>query len=402
VLWPASCSMTPLRTFGRDGRLARRPAGRDAGQMMTLPALPMPPAVPSLPMRAAHLSRPALPPDAAQAAQRTRRTSRRVAATIAAAGLVLGACGAPVAPDATPVAPAPAPGPTAPTPGPAAPTEIPEIVPTLPVFLVRSAPTTFHVEPIDADLSDVFDDVASLAGRGPEARELTALDVATRVELAVRALLATTDAIAGGATLPGVDPELSSSVPVGTTLLGVTLDGATVTLDLGGALAAGSSGGSAQEVTFAEQLAHTVGVDPSVTALRLKVDGVLVDELWGHLDWSRPVTADPFALSPVTIESPVHGELVGIDGAAGPVSIEVRGQATVFEATVTVRAFDASGALVAEGFVTASMGAPERGTWVWQVELDGPGVYRVEASEDDPSGGEGRPPYVVSRTFELR
>jgi hypothetical protein len=334
-----------------------------------------------------------------------RRSARAGAATLALA-LVLAACGLP-AQDTAPPTPAPAPGPpdVAPPAGPDAPVEVPEVVPTLAVFLVRTAPTTFYVEPTDINVTAVFDEVPSLAGRGPESREIAALDPLTRIELALRALLVTTDQLADGLRVEGVDPELASSVPAGTTLLGVTLEAGLVTVDLGGAMAApGTSGGSAQEVTFAEQLAHTVMVEPSVTGVRLKVAGVLVDELWGHLDWSVPLSADPFALSPVTIESPTHGAVIDSDGAAaaGGVEVEIRGQATVFEATLLVRALGASGEVLTEGFLTASMGAPERGTWVWMVLLPGPGIYRIEAYEDDPSDGEGRPPYRVTRTFELR
>ena len=147
-----------------------------------------------------------------------------------------------------------------------------------------------------------------------------------------------------------------------------------------------------------------MSLDPSVTGVRLTLAGESVDELWGHLDWSRPIAPDAFALSPVTIESPAHEAIVDTDGAAadGPYVVEVRGQATVFEATVLISAFDRAGTLLSEGLLTASTGAPERGRWVWELELPGPGVYRVEAAESDPSDGEGRPPFAASRTFELR
>jgi hypothetical protein len=329
----------------------------------------------------------------------------RLGAALVTLGLVLAACGL-QGDGATPAPSPPAPdAPPAPAPGPDSPVEVPDVVPTLTVFLVRSAPTTFYVEPVDIDVTTLFDDVASLAGRGPEARELNALDPSTRLELSLRALLATSDALADGLRVLGVDPELSSSVPAGTRLLGVSLDGGVVTIDLGGTMAAeGTSGGSAQEMTFAEQLAHTVSVEPSVTGVRLRIGGVLVDELWGHLDWSVPIGPDPFALSPVTIESPVHDALIVIEttDAAAPFVVEIRGQATVFEATVLITARDAAGTLITEGFLTASTGAPERGTWVWQLELPGPGRYVVEVAESDPSDGEGRPPYSVSRSFEVR
>ncbi len=336
------------------------------------------------------------------------RSSRALgrAAALVALTLALGACGLPERAAPEPPAPTPAPGPSGAVPsGPDAPIEVPDVVPTVAVFLVRSAPTMFFVEPVDIDVTLVFDDVPSLAGRGPEARELSALDLPTRIELALRALIRTSDTLADGLRVAGVDPDLTSSVPPGTTLLGVTLDSGVVTVDLGGTIASPtSSGGSAQEITLAEQLAHTVGLDASITSVRLTLAGEPIDELWGHLDWSRPIVADQFALSPVTIESPAHETIVDSDGAAasGAYVVEVRGQATVFEATVLISAFDRSGTLLSEGFLTASTGAPERGTWVWELELPGPGVYRLEVAESDPSGGEGRPPFVATRTFELR
>jgi hypothetical protein len=59
---------------------------------------------------------------------------------------------------------------------------------------------------------------------------------------------------------------------------------------------------------------------------------------------------------------------------SGPVTF--RGQATVFEATVLVTLLDASGAVLEEGFVTATTGAPERGTWEWTVTVPGRGSTR--------------------------
>jgi len=337
------------------------------------------------------------------------RTSRglRRAATGVALALTLAACGS-GGDGATPSPATPPPDPgvaDGPASGPDSPIEVPDIAPTVAVFLVRSAPTMFFVEPVGIDVTLVFEDVASLAGRGPEARELAALDLPTRIELALRALLVTSDTLADGLRVAGVDPELGSSVPAGTRLLGVTLDAGVVTVDLGGTIAAaGSSGSSSQELTLAEQLAHTVSLDASITGVRLTIAGEPIDELWGHLDWSRPIAPDPFLLSPVTIDSPAHETIVDSDGAAanGPYTVEVRGHATVFEATVLISAFDRTGTLLSEGFLTASTGAPERGTWVWDLELPGPGVYRIEVAESDPSDGEGRPPFVASRTFELR
>jgi hypothetical protein len=280
-------------------------------------------------------------------------------ALVAALTLLGAACGA----DGTAPSPAPQPAPQPVTPGaPTGPGDAPTTV--VAVYVVRSAPTTFFVEPIPVRV-DAFGDALS-----------------AQVTAAVEALLALE--VTG-------DPDLFTSVPTGTTLHRVSIDDRVVTLDLAGGIV-DSSGSSSQEVTFAQQLAHTVRVDASIDAVRLLVDGRAVDELWGHLDWSEPIAADRFILSPVTITTPLAGEEVAVG------SVTFRGQATVFEATVLVTLLDASGAVVEEGFVTATTGAPERGTWEWTVALPNAGEYTVVAGESDPSDGEGRPPFSTTRT----
>jgi len=284
-----------------------------------------------------------------------------VALATVATGLLLAACGGGAdVPDASPApAPAPAPGGPAPTPGDASDTAI------VAAYLVRSGPTDFYVEPVPVRIPDVGDAISA------------------RITAAIDALL--------GLTTPD-DPELFTSVPAGTTLHRVTVEGGVATLDLAGGIV-GSSGSSSQEVTFAQQLAHTARVDTSITAIRLLIDGAPVGELWGHLDWSDPIEPAPFALSPITITVPLAGETI----PAGPVMF--RGQATVFEATVLVTLLDERGDVIEEGFVTATTGAPERGTWEWAVTLPGTGLYTIVAEESDPSDGEGRPPFVTTRTF---
>jgi hypothetical protein len=277
-----------------------------------------------------------------------------------ATALLLAACaGGTSGPGAGPV-PSPAPGPEAP-----APDDTPDATIVVAVHLVRSGPTAFYVEPVPVRIPDVGDALSA------------------RITAAIGALL--------DLGTPE-DPELFTSVPEGTTLHRVTVDGGIATLDLAGGII-GSSGSSSQELTFAQQLAHTARVDTSITAIRLLVDGSPVDELWGHLDWSGPIEPDPFALSPITITVPLAGETV----PAGPVTF--RGQATVFEATVLVTLLGENGAVLEEGFVTATTGAPERGTWEWTVTLPRTGLYTMVAQESDPSGGEGRPPFVTTRTF---
>jgi len=293
------------------------------------------------------------------------RAARRVV-TLAVVALALAACGGgtdtPVAP---PAPPAPAPGPTEP----AAPVdEVPVDEPTIEVFLVRSGPAAFFVEPVPVRLPE--------APNGLEAR----------VEVALEALLS---------IVTPFDPDLFTSVPVDTRLRSVRIADGVVTIDLGDGIV-GSSGASSQEVTFAAQLAHTALLDPELTGLRVLIDGAPITELWGHLDWSQPLTADPFALSPVTITTPLH------DAELAPGPVTVQGRATVFEATVVVRVEREDGSVLVEDFVTATEGGPGRGDWTWTVTLDRPGRYRIIAGASDPSGGaEGPPPFTTSRSVRV-
>jgi len=280
-----------------------------------------------------------------------------IVAAIALGVLLAGCTGGSGTPDAAP-APAPAPSP-APTPEP----DTSSVV--VAVHMVRSGPAAFYVEPVPVRVDDV--------GDAPTARIAAAIDALL--------MLTTPD-----------DPELFTSVPEGTTLHRVTLEDGVATIDLSGGIV-GSSGASSQEVTFAQQLAHTARIDASITGILRLIDGAPVTELWGHLDWSVPIEADPFALSPITVTTPLAGETL----SAGEVTF--RGQATVFEATVLVTLLDEGGQVLDEGFVTATSGAPERGTWEWTVTLPGAGLYTIVAEETDPSDGEGRPPFVTTRTF---
>lgn len=184
------------------------------------------------------------------------------------------------------------------------------------------------------------------------------------------------------------DPDLTTAAPPGTEVLGVSIRDGVLIVDLSGEVARHGSG-SATEVAFAHQLAHTAAQFDGVDAVRLWVDGRAVTELWGHLDWSEPLEADPFVLSPVTFTSHTYGEEVA------PGTVTVAGEARVFEAHVGLRLIDPDGTVVDESWTTASDGPPDRGDWTATFDLDRPGTWTVEAAESDPSDGEGRPPFVA-------
>jgi hypothetical protein len=85
--------------------------------------------------------------------------------------------------------------------------------------------------------------------------------------------------------------DLGTVVPQGITINNVVITDGIVTVDLDDTIRL-VSGSSTEETLFAQQLAHTALLDSSLTALRVLIDGQAISELWGHLDWSMPVTAD--------------------------------------------------------------------------------------------------------------
>ena len=194
------------------------------------------------------------------------------------------------------------------------------------------------------------------------------------------------------------DPELTSAGPDDVQVLATNIRDRVLIVDVSEEIATHSTG-SAEELAFAEQLAHTAAAFPTVDRVQLWVAGEPIDELWGHLEWSEPIDPDPFALSPITIAEPRAGPG---EPTFPPGEIVLRGEATVFEANFGIRLYGPDGELVAEDFVTASEGGPGRGDWEHAFTITEPGTYLVEAEEDDPSDGEGRPPFVTTRQLEVR
>lgn len=219
----------------------------------------------------------------------------------------------------------------------------------------------------------------------PELRQLSAATVGV-------ARAAFTEVITGDPRTPG----LSTMAPEGTRILGVNRKDDLLILDLSDDVRA-TGMGSAAETAFAQQLAHTATQFSGVDSVRLHVEGKPISELWGHLDWSQPVKPDEFAISPVVIAEPEHGETV----PAGRITF--KGTANTFEATVELRLVDPAGDVVRETFTTATCGSGCRGDWTHSFgKVNTPGRWKLIAAESDPSDGEGGGPFTTTRVFVVK
>lgn len=144
------------------------------------------------------------------------------------------------------------------------------------VFLVVNGPIDFTLQKV----SVVDEEVAS--------------DLTDQVRLALAELFELT-----GTKLENYNrqqmTDLGTAVPQNININNVAITDGVVSIDLDDGIRL-TSGSSSEELLFAQQLAHTALLDASLTEVRVLINGQQISDLWGHLDWSLPITADPTVL----------------------------------------------------------------------------------------------------------
>ena len=171
-----------------------------------------------------------------------------------------------------------------------------------------------------------------------------------------------TDAIARAAVdamlhLTPLDTDYRTYWPTTTTVLGVSVSGTTATVDLSSEAGTVTTS-TANEKQSLQQLVYTVtAAAPSITAVRLHLDGETKPTQWGHVSTSGAVGRAPQVdtLAAVWVIDPAHHATVGR-------TFTVTGTASVFEATVSWEVTCPCSTPV-KGFVTATEGGPGRGDY---------------------------------------
>jgi spore germination protein GerM len=165
------------------------------------------------------------------------------------------------------------------------------------------------------------------------------------------------EALLEGATAS--DPAGTFTViPPGVELRGVSdIGGPILTIDFTAPFAAGSGSGLLGDLTMLNQIVFTATALPGVEAVEFMVEGQ-PDPVFGTegLILDGPVDRTTFAdesLALIVLDQPVHGAPAGEE-------ITISGSANVFEATVSYEIVEDAGAVLHEGFITASCGT---GCW---------------------------------------
>ena len=185
-----------------------------------------------------------------------------------------------------------------------------------------------------------------------------------------RVATAAVNALLAGPSAEEQSAGVGTSIPTGTELLGLSIDGGIATMDLSRTFESG--GGSLSMFGRLAQLTYTLTQFPTVQGVNLELDGEGVTVFSGEgIILEQPMTQRSFRdrLPAILVQRPLIGTEV-----SSPVTIS--GTADVFEATVSIAVLDAEGTEIASGFTTASCGTGCRGTYSTTVAFT---VDRIQA-----------------------
>jgi immunoglobulin-like protein involved in spore germination/sporulation and spore germination protein len=161
--------------------------------------------------------------------------------------------------------------------------------------------------------------------------------------------------------------------PAGTRLGGVRVAAGTATVDLAGRSLPARPGASRWPL---QALVHTLAQFPTIDRVLVRVGGKPA---------GGPLTRDrDLPLAPIALAEPAAGALV----RGG--RVVVRGEASVYEATVGLRLRDDHGQVMAQGHATAARGAPGRGPFSGSLSFTAPATshaWTLEAFEVSPEDG---------------
>lgn len=183
-----------------------------------------------------------------------------------------------------------------------------------------------------------------------------------------------------------VTPGAMRVLPQATKINSINIKDGLATVDFSSDVLRANVGASGEAMGI-QSIVNTLTEFPEIKKVSFTVEGKVEGAMdwWGHVGlYEQPFSRDLSTVyEPVIwVTSPTPDQKV-----ASPV--EVTGSARVFEATVNIRLVDDSGIIIAEGFATASEGAPGRGDFKHSLAFSAasPGKGALEVFWTSPKDG---------------
>ena len=177
------------------------------------------------------------------------------------------------------------------------------------------------------------------------------------------------------------DPDHSTPFPKASTINSVIVQEGLAIVDWSADVLEASVGAEVEAMGI-QSAVYTLTQFPSITKVRFTVEGKdrgtasngrTIEDWWGHAGlagqpWDRDAAID--TLEPITLFTPV-------DGSSSSGRLSITGEASVFEATVSIVLKDASGKVIKKSFATASAGAPGRGNFSKAISFTPPATAQM-------------------------
>ena len=193
------------------------------------------------------------------------------------------------------------------------------------------------------------------------------------------------NALLAGPSSAEAGRSISTVVPDGSQLLGLTIKDGVATVDLSSEFESG--GGSASVLTRLGQVVYTLTQFPSVKSVVFQIEGetrsvfgsegVVLDGPVGRSDYVQLLPA-------IWVDRPAYGAAIGNPA-------HVTGSADVFEATFRISILDGSGKVIADQQVMATCGSGCRGTFDTSIAYDVAKAQYGTLHVYEPSAKDGSP-----------
>ncbi|KUG04008.1 hypothetical protein ASZ90_018597 [hydrocarbon metagenome] len=189
--------------------------------------------------------------------------------------------------------------------------------------------------------------------------------------------------IVGTPSTPGAYRVL----PADTRILNIDVEQGLATVDFSGEVLGANVGANGEGIGIAS-IVNTLTEFPTIQRVQFTVDGQVDKGMdwWGHVG----LYEQPFSRNLSTVYEPVIWVTAPVADQTISSPVKISGTARVFEATVSFHLKDADGNILAQGFTTASEGAPGRGDFeaelAFKSEAAGKGQLEIfEVSMKDGS-----------------